>query len=262
MSQSTDSDSQQATPSGLDSPLQKEPPSPAMPLQLGRLTSELYKLHSSSTHNLSRVASCDLPREIRRASVDPPATKSLHDLTSFTDDSSLDGYTTPLFVSTTRGKGSFQELFLPPPIISPIKTKKKRTQQLSRRTKSPRDTERPLRTTSPQSQRKDHNSLQTLESDSKELTGEDVKVLKSSVEGRDVSGQLVGEREGSAGVGYWSKAGEKLPHRRAKFCTPGMVVCIMCVYVCACVCICVCGHVCGHITANIVFGTHFESIYM
>ena len=71
-------------------------------------------------------------------------------------------------------------------------------------------------------------------------------MLKSSVEGRDVSGQLVGEREGSAGAGYWSKAGEKLPHRRAKFCTPGMVVCIMCVYVCACVCICVCGHVCVH----------------
>ena len=119
MSQSTDSDSQQATPSGLDSPLQKEPPSPAMPLQLGRLTSELYKLHSSSTHNLSRVASCDLPREIRRASVDPPATKSLHDLTSFTDDSSLDGYTTPLFVSTTRGQGELSRALLTSPYHLP-----------------------------------------------------------------------------------------------------------------------------------------------
>ena len=205
---------------------------PPQPLQLGRLTNQLYQLHSSSTHSLSRVASENHPLETRRASTGPASTKSLHDLT---EDTSLDQYTPPSLTITNGGKGSFRGLFLPPPIIPLPKTttrnkKKTVSRSSSRARQSLREGESQSRT--PTLHRQQSKSPHTLVSDSHTLKSDSRQSLggiKSSSSLAVGDGSVSesthsireGEGEGDEGVQYRSKTVQKLLQKRAKFCTPG-----------------------------------------
>lgn len=206
-------------------------PPPPQPLQLGRLTNELYKLHSSSTHSLlASTYSRD-----RKGSY--PSAKSLQDLDKLMDeDTSLNAFTQPSISLTSRGKGMFQELFFPPPIIPlpKIKTKnKKPVSQSDSHCTSPNDrktTERGSRTPSPNLQRSQSHtpsSQSQSQTDSKQLLA-DVPSHSSLSPLAQMSHVTTSSRaveecssKKAAAVVSQSKMAQKLLQKRAKFCQPG-----------------------------------------
>ena len=190
------------------------PPSSPRPLQLGRLTRDLYQLHSSSTHSLSTVSADSKHELARRSSLEPASTKSLHDLNNL-DDTDLDSYTTPSISITNRGKGSFCELFLPPPImpLPQIKTKRSSTRSVKSR-------ENASRTPSP-------SVSQTLRSGSRSSIVKSSSSLVGESHASDSRHSIREEEEGGGeggggGVSPQSKVATKLLQKRAKFCSPGM----------------------------------------
>ena len=225
MPQSTTDSSQsssQTTPAdNPGSPL--APPPPAQPLQLGQLTRELYQLHSSSTHSLSKVSARD---EVCHSSLEPTtsSTKSLQDLTKFADEDTLDSYTTPSTSIMNGGTGTFRELFLPPPIIPLPEIKKKRVPQSS--SLGLKSREKQSRMPSPGGLVAESGLSQSLESESREA----VAAVESSTSLLGDGRVSISSREGRGGEGDLekgkilpqSKAAKKLLQKRAKFCKPGI----------------------------------------
>jgi hypothetical protein len=221
--QSTDSSQRSSTTTPPDAG-STPPPQPAQPLQLSRLTRHLYPLHSSSTHSLSLISRDSENETPRRSSLEPTtSTKSLQDLSNFTDeDSTLDSYTAPSISVTNRGEGSFPGLFLPPPIIPLPQIKSK---------KLPRSSSRSLKSKTPPPSEQSGGAVRTLKSES--LQSESRESMVGTVQ--SPSSLLVGEssvsireREEIEGekkdVSPQSKAARKLLQKRAKFCTPGSYV--------------------------------------
>ena len=201
---------------------------PPLPLQLGRLTSELYRLHSSSTHSLNTVTSF----QDRRGSVDSTTAKSLQNLDKFADEdsTSLDAYTQPSISVTNRGKGSFQELFLPPPIIPLPKTKKKATLRSSSRNMTANHSGRVTpnckkgsRTPTPEQQHsnKPQSNMQSNYEDPNLASTPSLSHVAEK--GHMTSGSRSSmAMEGSTETSCHSNVVQKLLQKRAKFCTPGI----------------------------------------
>ena len=222
--QSTDSSQRSSTTTPPDAG-STPPPQSAQPLQLSRLTRHLYPLHSSSTHSLSLLSRDSENDTPRRSSLEPTtSTKSLQDLSSFTDkDSALDSYTTPSISVTNGGEGSFPELFLPPPIIPLPQIKSKKLPRSSSRSLKSRENQ--SQTPPPSEQgAQSGGGVQTLQSQSRESIVGTVRSPSSLLVGE--SSVSIREREGDdekKGVSPQSKAAKKLIQKRAKFCTPGKI---------------------------------------
>ena len=195
-------------------------PAPPQPLQLGRLTSELYKLHSSSTHSLSpkhyleKGRKCSLPALGIK-------TKSLEDLSKLGDP--LDAFTQPSVSITRRGKGTFRELLLPPPIIPLPKIKKPKAVSQSQSSSGRQMPKTPTKTSPPKRRSLSRaNSRQQLfsPSPSPSATSPPQTVLSSS-SSRSREGAGEEALGGKSTVTNPSKATQKLLQNRAKLCTPG-----------------------------------------
>lgn len=215
-------------------------PSHPLPLQLGRLTNKLHNLHSSSTHSLNTASiSRDHQHKHNFNTLDSgnttPLTKSLQNLDKLTsEDTSLDGFTKPSIITTCRGRGTFRELFLPPPIMPLPKIERKRKKAVTRspsRTQSPssgRHTQRRgSRTPSPSVT--DDLQLSNTKADSHSGSRHRLMSSSQSVEkpvvsivegGSEMEGQG-GCSDVALGAHAHSKAAQQLLQKRAKFCKPG-----------------------------------------
>ena len=207
--QSTDSSQRSSTTTPPDSG-STPPPQPAQPLQLSRLTRHLYPLHSSSTHSLSLLSRDSENDTPRRSSLEPTtSTKSLQDLSNFTDDdSALDSYTTPSISVTNGGEGSFPELFLPPPIIPLPQIKSKKLPRASSRSLKSRENQ--SQTPPPSEQgAQSGGGVQTLQSQSRESIVGTVRSPSSLLVGE--SSVSIREREETEGEkkGVSSSVGQK-----------------------------------------------------
>ena len=220
--QSTDSSQRSSTTTPPDAG-STPPPQPAQPLQLSRLTRHLYPLHSSSTHSLSLLSRDSENDTPRRSSLEPTtSTKSLQDLSNFTDDdSALDSYTTPSISVTNGGEGSFPELFLPPPIIPLPQIKSKKLPRASSRSLKSRENQ--SQTPPPSEQGAQSGGVvQTLQSESRESIVGTVRSPSSLLVGE--SSVSIREREEIEGQKKGvSPQAKKLIQKRAKFCTPGKI---------------------------------------
>lgn len=212
----------------------QRPPHPLLPLQLGRLTGQLYNLHSSSTHSLNAVTTSNDQKQNHNSL--GSGVRSLEDLKNFTDeDTSLDLYIKPSVSITKEGKGTFQELFLPPPILPQPSIKKKKVGlQLDSRNSSSNGRDNSpktgSRTPSPKLQKSRSNTPSQSRSDLKDLTLTQSRSSLHSPPPRShtTSTKSMGEveehslsQETPAMVGSQSKTVQKLLQKRAKFCTAG-----------------------------------------
>lgn len=213
------------------------PPHPLLPLQLGRLTGQLHNLHSSSTHSLNAVT-CSNNQKQNHDSL-ASGVRSLQDLNKFTDeDTSLDLYIQPSVSITKEGKGIFQELFLPPPILpQPSIKKKKAALQLGSqnsssngRDKSPKTGSRTPSPNLHKSRSNTPTNPSQSRSDLKDftLTQSHSSLHSPPLRSHTTSTKSMGEveeqssiQEAPTMVSSQSKAAQKLLQKRAKFCTPG-----------------------------------------
>ena len=220
-------------PDSSNSPHHHRPP---QPLQLGRLTSELYKLHSSSTHSLTPAT---YSRDHKGSGDSMGTAMSLQDLDKFVnEDNSLDAYTQPSISLTNRGKGTFLDLFLPPPLIPLPKIKKKPSSQLQSRSSSPSGggkitppPKKGSRTPSPNLQRSQGSGSVGQSQPQSQPTSALVSPSSSSLsrlahKSHTTSSKSVTEEgdrclTAEARLAGRSKAAQKLLQKRAKFCTPG-----------------------------------------
>lgn len=212
----------------------QQPTHPLLPLQLGRLTGQLHNLHSSSTHSLNAVTYSNDQKQNRDSL--GSGVRSLEDLKNFTgEDTSLDRYIKPSVSITKEGKGTFQELFLPPPILpQPSIKKKKAGLQLDSRNSSSNGRDKSpktgSRTPSPKLQKSRSNTPPQSRSDLKDFTlTQSHSSLHSplprshttSTKSMDEVEKHSLSQEAPIMVGSQSNAAQKLLQKRAKFCTPG-----------------------------------------
>ena len=204
---------------------------PPLPLQLGRLTSELYKLHSSSTHSLTAAT---YSRGHKGSDDSVSNTLSLQDLDKFAseEDTSLDAFMQPSINLMKGGKGAFLGLFLPPPLIPLPNIKKKPSSHLKSRSSSPKSEDKTTptpkkgsRTPSPNLQRSQADIAQGQSQPQSQSRTALASFSSSSLsplahKSHTTSSKSVME-EGDTELVSRSKVAQKLLQKRAKFCTPG-----------------------------------------